>query len=359
MNKKKRYFTVKQLKVLVADCNYLMLIGDRADGKSYSSKSYALEKALESIDNGVCKCQLGYIRRFDKDCKDNVLEPYFADMPISEISKGRYSNITVYRKKIYLGNFDEKTNKPTREVCIGQCFALASAEHYKSLMFPRIQTIIFEEVISQDNKYLTSQEPNKLQHLISSILRDRKGTVILIGNTLSRFNPYYDEWELIDAEHIKLGETRIYNFDGTIIKVHRCDSSKYNSGMFFGKSKGNITQGEYYTESQPHLDGDKKDYDIVHTIVLEYNRFIYLMEFLYNRKEEYYVWYVSPKTTPIKKGTRVISNKFNPSPLYTNDFIGVNAYEKKALEFIELRKVVFSDNLTGTEFYNIIDNFND
>lgn len=359
--KKKEYFSVRELKQLLTkpSCNWLFLLGERANGKSYAVKSYYLSLAFKSIKDGVCYNQFAFIRRFDMESKDSVTEPYFADMPVQEITDNMYTCISVYRKKIYFANIEEATHKVVRGVCIGQCFALSSAEHYKSLMFPRINNIIFEEVVSERNQYITQQEPQRLQQLISSILRDR-GTeegaqVILIGNTLSRLCPYYTELGLVNVENIAENETKIYNFEDTVIKVHRCGSRGFSSGMFFGQAKKNITQGEYTTEQQPHLDGKLEDYNILHSIVVEYSQFKYLMRFLYNPKDCYYVWYVEPKTTPIKDGTRVISNHFNPSPYYTNDFIGINEMEKRALEYIDLRKVVFSDNLTGTEFYNILD----
>lgn len=355
MNKKKKYFTVKDLQLVERGADYIFLLGERANGKSYSVKSKTITEAFNSIKDGICERQIAYIRRFDLDVKDSVTEPYFADVPVQEITKNQYSTISVFRKRIYFANYDENTQKVVRGVCIGQCFALSSAEHYKSLMFPRIQNLIFEEVISEKNQYLTSQEPQRLQQLVSTILRDRKGKVYLIGNTLSRMCPYYVEYGLKGCEDIELGCTKTYKIDDTVIKVHRCNTANYNSGMFFGRAKKNITEGEYLTNSQPHLDGKLEDYNIIHTIVLEYDNFKYLMQFLYNPKDCYYVWYVSPKTTPIKSDTRVISNQFNPSPYYTNDMIGINELEKRALAFIELKKVVFSDNLTGTEFYSIID----
>lgn len=355
--KQKEYFTVKQLKQVAKDCNYLLLLGERGNGKSYAVKSDVLTQAYKSIVEGKCYKQIGYIRRFDMDSKDSKTEPYWADMPVQEITNNEYSCISVFRKKIYFANIDDN-GKPVRGVCIGQCFALASAEHYKSLMYPHITNLIYEEVVSENNQYLTNLEPQRLQQLVSTILRDRVGLVYLIGNTLSRMCPYYTEFGLVGVEDIKLGETKIYKIDDTVIKVHRCKSAKYNSGMFFGRAKKNITEGEYLTNSQPHLDADRKEYNLLHTIILEYNQFKYLMEFLYYPKGAYYIWYVTPKTTPIKPNTRVISNKYNPSPYYTNDFKGINEMERRALYYIELKKVAFSDNLTGTEFYNILDTFN-
>lgn len=353
----KEYMSVKEFIHLLLDkpmCHWLMLVGERSNGKSFVAKSYFIQEAFKSIKEGVCNNQFAYVRRFDRDSKDSVTEPYFADMPVQALTNNQYSSITVYRKHIYLSNHNPKTHKVERGVCIGQCFALASAEHYKSLMYPHINNIVFEEFINEKNQYLF-RECDKFQQLVSTILRDRVGKVVLIGNTLSRLCPWYEECGLVGAEELGLNETRVYNLDGTIIKVHRCDSKGNLSNMFFGNAKKNIAQGEYYTTAQPHLEKKLEEYNIVHQIVLEYNHFKYLMRFIYDPKECCYMWYVEPKTTPIKPNTRVISNQFNASPYYTNGFVPINEMEKRALRYIDLRKVVFNSNLTGTEFYNIID----
>ena len=361
MNRNKgKYFTVTDLKKIEKGCTWLFLIGERANGKSYSVKSKVLKDAFNSIDGKTCKKQFAYIRRFDRDCKDSICEPYFADMPITEITSGLYTMISVYRKRIYFANIDE-TGKVIRGVCIGQCFALSSAEHYKSLMFPNIYTIIYEEVISQDSKYLY-QEPHALQQLISTILRDR-GTeegakVYLIGNTLSRHCPYYNDFGLTNVEKLEMGQSNIYHIDNTVLKVYRTYSRNYNSGMFFGNASKNITKGEYYTEEQPHLKGKIQDYNICHTVVLKYENLKYLLRFLKHKTDNFYVWYIEPKTTPIQDDSRVIALEYNSSLKWTHGFLPLTRNEETAFNMLtKYKKMVFSDNLTGTEFKNILTYF--
>lgn len=355
--RKVKYFSVNDLKKVEKDADYIFLLGERANGKSYAVKSHLLQQAFNNITENKCYKQIGYIRRFDLDCKDSMCEPYFSDMPIQEITKGMYDSISVYRKKIYFGNVNNETGRVDRSVCIGNCYALSSAEHYKSLMYPHITNIIYEEVVSERNQYLYS-EPFKLQQLISTIFRDRKGKVYLIGNTLSRMCPYYNEWGLEDVEKMNQGETIIYKYDNTIIKVHRTKSRDYNSGMFFGLASKNITKGEYTTEQQPHLKGKINDYNIMYEVVLKYNNFRYMMRFLRHKTDNFYVWYVEPKTTPIKEKTRVIALEYNPDVLWTNGFLPLTWSEEQAFKMLLVhKKVVFSDNLTGTEFNNIIHNF--
>ena len=357
-NRKQKYFTVSDLKKIEKECKYLFLLGERANGKSYSVKSYTLKQAFESIENKSCKRQLAYIRRFDLDCKDSICEPYFADMPIQEITNGIYTTISIYRKRIYFANINNDTGKIERGICIGQCFALSSAEHYKSLMFPNIYNIIYEEVISENNQYLY-QEPQKFQQLISTILRDRQGKIYLVGNTLSRMCPYYSEFGLKGIEKIDLGETITYKVDNVVIKVHRCKSRNSNTGMFFGNAKKNIEKGEYITYSKPHLDGKLSDYSIKYTIVIKIDELYYLARFLKHKVKSFYVWYIEPKTTPLHDNTRVISNEYNSSPYWTKGFLPITSMEQRIFNILlKDEKVVFSDNLIGTEFENFITKLN-
>lgn len=357
-NRKKPYLlSVKELRQVEKDCDYLFLIGARGNGKSYCTKSHLLSQAFENIEDGKCFKQLAYIRRYDLDCKDSLLEPYFADMPIQEITNGKYSCISVFRKKIYFANLG-LDGKVKREICIGQCFSLSGAEHYKSLMFPNIYNIIFEEVISQDNTYLYKEVTVKFQQLISTILRNRKGKVYLIGNTLSRICPYYGEFGLTNAENVPIGDYVDYTFEHTKIRVFHVKPTDYNSGMFWGNSAKNITDGEYITENQPHLSDEIIKYDILYTCVLKYDNFKYLLQFLKHKTTSEYVWYVSPKTTDIQKNTRVIALEYNPDLYWTHGFLPFTAREKTIFDMlIKSKMVCFSDNLTGTEFNNIITNF--
>lgn len=349
---KTNYFTENDLKKIEKDCDYLFILGERSAGKSYAVKTRLLKNAYKRIKDNKCYSQFAYVRRFDMDCKDSMCVPYFADMPISTITDGKYTLIDVFRKKIYFANIDEETNKIKRGVCIGQCFSLSGAQHYKSLMFPYIDNIIYEEIISQNNQYLY-KEPSMLQQLVSTILRDRKGRVYLIGNTISRMCPYYREWQLDKVERLEEGHILKYNYNNTCIKIYRTNSRHFNSGMFFGNIGKNITEGEYITEEFPHLKGNIKDYETLYTCVVKVENFMFLLSFL--KKDEIYTWYIQPKTTPIQDKTRVISNEYNSSVYWTHGFLPFTNNEQKIFSKLLLyKKVVYSDNLTGTEFNNIL-----
>ena len=116
-------------------------------------------------------------------------------------------------------------------------FGLSASEHYKSLAFPEIKSIVYEEFIT--NSYYLPDEPKLMLNFMSTVFRHEKGHVYCIGNKVSRINPYFGEWELthIPKQKINTIDTyRVKDEDGneTRIAVYMTHTMKVNSGMFFG-----------------------------------------------------------------------------------------------------------------------------
>lgn len=358
--KKKNYFTVAKLDKLSKDNNadYIFLVGARNNGKSYSVKSRCLQDAYNSIKNGVCEKQLGYIRRFTMDCKDSICEKYFADMPIQELTNNEYTHISIYRKEIFFAVFEN--DKIVRKIKIGDCFALGAAEHYKSLMYPKLFNLIYEEVVSESGKYLY-HESDKLLHLISTLFRDRTGKVYLIGNQLTPICPYYNDWNL-NIDKLDFGQSNIIRIregsEETVIVVHKTEPLDYNDKMFFGRIKKNIVGGEYITDIYPIIDKSIRHFNILYTMVMQYDNFKYTLYFFYNPLHSTHMWYIEPKTTAIKPGVRLITNQNVIGKKVTRKLQPLAPAEQKIFAYLhDHTKVCFSDNLTGTVFNNLLDNF--
>ena len=352
-NKKIQYVKQSDIKKQLSGCDFLLLLGERSNGKSYSSKNLIIRECYKNNKEFI------YLRRYDLDVKDSLCVNYFGDCPIETMTSGEYTCIDVWRKGIYLSNIDEN-GKVKHGQKIGYCHGLSGAEHYKSLAFPDVSYIIYEEVVSQTGRYIFN-EPSALQQYVSTIFRHRKGKVILVGNTISRICPYYNEWDLKIAKQ-KLGTVEDYVFhndngDDTRLKVYLTDTLNYNTGMFFGLPAKNITKGAYDVTEQPHLPKPLTKYKTLYNVVMEYNEFKFLCTLFMDKENNDIVWYVQPKTTEIKAGTRVISNKFYTNPLCTRSFRNpLSATEQKIFNYIYTGKICFSDNLTGTEWNNIIIN---
>lgn len=357
MNKKKMEFvSEKKIGHLLKDAQYLLLLGERSNGKSYAAKSYCINQFLKRNEMFI------YLRRYDLDVKDSVAVNYFSDLPVEQITDGEYTQIDVFRHGIYLANVDPKTLKIKRGKKIGFTQSLSGAEHQKSLQYPDVNNILFEEFLPKNGQYLFD-EPNALQHHVSTILRLRTGKVLLVGNTLTRICPYYSAWGMQNTVKMKLNTVDTYTYPNkegpdTTVKVYRTDSLGFNSGMFFGSSADNIAGGEYETEPQPKLPKNVREYNVIYTMVLQHEYLMFYMQLMQDKEEpNNVVWYVTPKTSPIKPNTRVISTEFSTDPLYSRYLIGLSPNEQQVIDMIKKSKICFSDDLTGTEFNIVLPKF--
>lgn len=348
------------------DANFILIIGQRANGKSFAVKEDLIKRCIESGE------QFAYIRRMKEDCKQYMIQEYFSDIicdskgvnHLLKWSDGKYNTITVDRQSIYLAYMDDD-EKITRGQKLGRMFALSWATHYKSLAFPEITTGVFEEFIT-DGAYLTDSEPRLFMQLVSTIFRERNARIYMVGNTVSKINPYVNEWQLYNIDKQKLGTIDIYkqpytdengNVKDVKIAVYLTHTTKFNSGMFFGNVAKSIVGGMWESKEQPHIKGSIDDYSILYNMVFNYDNVNFLMRFIQSKNDtNNFMWYVTPKTTPIQKNTRVVSNHFIDSPLATIDFCYISPKEKIIFDYIFNKKIVFSDNLTGTEFYQCYDN---
>lgn len=364
---KNRYVSRETLKRI--DARYVVLLGQRSNGKSFAVKELVIKNALEKGE------EFAYIRRNKEDCKQYMVEEYFSDIicdsdgvrHLEEWSKGKYNAISVYQQGIYFANIDEN-GKVTRGQQLGRMFGLSWATHYKSLSFPNITTAVYEEFIIDTTGTFLQNEVKVFMNLISTIFRERKGTVYLVGNTLSRINPFFKEFNLKGIPKQKENSVEFYHYKYKDergkehierIAVYLTHSTNNNSGMFFGNSAKAITSTVWETDEYPHLIGERDEYENIYTVVFEYDNNKFLMEFLKNQHGEY-VWYVTPKTSDIQKGTRVISNQFRMDRYSTTLFKGLNDMEEKIFSFLKTDKIVFLDNLTATEFkqcYSMIRKF--
>lgn len=332
-----------------------LVLGERTNGKSFACKELVIKRAYEKGE------EFGYIRRYEDDCKDYLITSYFTDIIanpngtnyVKEWTNGEYDTIVAYRKSIYFGVTDEETCKVERKQKIGRMFGLSGAEHYKSLSFPNIRTLVFEEWFT-DGYYLPD-EPKKLLGLISTIFRLRTdGVLYCVCNKTSQINPYIGEWGLVNILRQKINTVDIYTVkddDGNETKIvsYMTHTNKFSGGIAFGTASRAIRGGEWETTEQPHLYGHRDDYTLIYTVVFKYDYMLFLCEFLMD-KDGNFTWYITPKTTPIQKDTRVVANGYHFSKLSTIGFTPVNKQEGVIFDMLKQGKVCFMDNLTGTNF---------
>lgn len=349
----KKYYSIDN--ILKKDCEYNIIFGQRSNGKSFAVKHYVGERAIDPNKKFIL------LRRQQVDTTPSANTNYFKDFNHKKIYGEDCIGMQIRGGQIFAvyKHSDKHTKIPVK--LVGYVCSLSSNAHYTGQNFNDVENIVYEEVISR-SIYLNN-EPDILQDFVSTVFRERNdGRVWLIGNTISRLCPYFTKWELKGIPKQKDGTIEIYeqhtdryDDDGneliTRIACERSENIKAESKMFFGQRSKMITEGAWQSDEHPHLERRLETYDILYDIVFEYSKFRYYARYLYDPENECHFWYIEPKTTEIKKGTRVCSDRFYTNDLCTIGLVSLSPEERVILNQISQQNCVFCDNLTGTEFY--------
>lgn len=341
--RKKKYYNIKPL--LKTKAAYMILLGMRANGKSYAAKYEALTKAFQDQVNFV------YLRRWREDIKQANVEAYFSDMPIERITEGQYTYVAAYQSYLYFANVGED-GKIERGRRIGRYCALNEAPRYKSQAFVNYKYIIYEEFIT-DEVYLAN-EPTKLQQFVSTVARLDMLTVLLIGNTMSRVCPYFSEWGLQGTLRQKPGTIEIYHMHydkfQIDIAVENCEVLQRDSNLFFGSAARQIISGEWDVKESPRLPKPYENYDVCYKIDVVFNMFIFKLQLLIDDTGQCLLYIYPGKE--VKKGRRMITDDFKDDVLTTAGFRTESRAEQKMRDCWRQGKVCYSDNLTAADFIN-------
>lgn len=345
---KKQYYSIENL--MKVDSTYKLLIGQRANGKSYQVKLTCLKNAFKNHRHFL------YLRRWEKDIKQDSVSDYFGDMPILQITEGKYTGVTAYQGYLYFYNLSDE-GKIVREEKIGRYCALRLNERYKSQVFENYDYIIYEEFIT-DELYL-DDEPRKLQQFVSTVFRHNKGTVFMVGNTLSRVCPYFSEWCLKGVLRQQPGSIEVYHFhvddDVINVAVEYCQNSNYKNSMFFGQAARQIVSGEWDVDDMNKLPGDQSDYENVYKMLIEYHDFRFCLNLLIDKNGGKIV-FIHPQTTRTKFD-RILTDRFSLNPLISARLVPSRKAEAHIIDCFRQNKVCYSDNLTGTDFKHVNEHF--
>ena len=360
--RKAKYYDISHLLKDYPDAYYYMAFGERSNGKSYSALNYALDRYFKHGE------QFAYIRRFGEDVKKKNLSPLFdahiANGRISELSGGTYSLVDYTGGKFVAMQYDEDTGKITKDIQpMGFAIDLNAMEHHKSVSYPKVTTIIFDEFLSRQG-YLTN-EFVLFMNTLSTIIRDRTNVVIfMIGNTVNKFCPYFTEMGLTHIKDQQPGTVDVYTYADTGLKVvvEYCDPISKKGGKhsdvyfaFDNPQLKMITTGAWEIAIYPHLENRYRPKDVAHQFFIVFDDTILHCELVATDTE--YFMFVHPKTTPIKDENEDIvytnkpSGKWNYRVGITNQTDQLSIVVRK---MIAENRVFYSDNETGEVLRNYI-----
>lgn len=359
----KRYYDIRKLMNDYPDGIYYVVIGERSNGKTYSSLDQALEKNAQTGE------EFAYIRRFGEDIRPknlgNLFNAHMENHRIEEIYGGQYNQVEYKSNKFTLTRImeDGKNDPDVEPRIIGRSFDLNSMEHYKSISFPRITTIIFDEFLSRMG-YLTN-EFMLFQNALSTIIRDRNNVkIIMLGNTVNKYCPYFSEMGLKHVNEQKQGTVDVYRYgsSGLEVIVEYCESTSKHGGKasdiyfaFDNPQLKMITTGSWEIGIYPHIPCSYKPKDVIQEFFIEFEH--ELLHGLILAPPGYHPFvFLHPKTTEIKKDTDyVYTTQPTASPFRMQ---GLTRQNDKLSKFIKQAiaegRIFYATNETGEIFRNFL-----
>ena len=357
---KVKYYNLQN--ILSKKCVYNIIFGERSNGKTYSVLKYALEQ-FEKTGG-----QLAIVRRWKEDIigrrASDIFNAINENNEVEKITKGKYTGVTYYASKFYLCNYDEN-GKPVYNIetdCFAYSFALSEMEHNKSISYPKITTIMFDEFLTK-HVYL-QDEFILFMNTISTIVRQRSNVIIfMLGNTVNKYCPYFEEMGLKHIKEMVQGSIDVYTYGESELKVavEYCAniSKQKKSNLYFAFNNPKlhmITNGAWELDIYPHLPIKYKPKDIIFYYFIVFGGNTYQCEVIQDKNGEMFT-YIHIKTTELKDNTKdlIYTLDYNYGLNYNrNIYKPISELQKRLLWFFQTDRVFYQSNEVGDSISNYL-----
>ena len=237
-----KFYDIRRLFAAYPNCQYYVVIGERSNGKTFSALDYCLENYINKGET------FAYVRRFAEDTKKSMMNQMFSGHEnmgrVVGITNNEWTGIDCTASTFRFMRQDEERKTPTYSDPIGYVFSIAQSQRYKSISYPTVTTIVFDEFMSRQG-YLPN-EFAQFTELLSTIIRQRENIrVILLGNTVNKYCPYFEQMGLNHVSEQEQGTTEIYSYGNSDLKV-AVEYCKHEKG-----TKGGLT---YFAFDNPQLE---------------------------------------------------------------------------------------------------------
>lgn len=356
LGKKNGFYNLKNL--LSKNATYNVAFGERSNGKTFAVLEYSIEQW------NVDRSQFAYVRRWKEDTIGKRASDLFGGIlkenKVSKITHGKYQGVYYWNGKFYMCNYDENGKAVfADDDILGYTFALSETEHNKSISYPNITTIFFDEFLT--NHLYLNDEFVLFMNTISTIVRRRTNVkIFMMGNTVNRFCPYFAEMGLTHVQKMKQGDIDIYSYgdSGLTVAVEYAEStqSKKENNYYFAFENPKlqmITGGAWELGLYPHLPVKYKPSDVMYTYFIVFNGQTFQCEIV--RVNNNAFTFVHLKTTPIRDNELVYCLDEHYESNYNKNVLKPkNKLQERIKWFYVHDKVFYQDNETGNTIENYL-----
>lgn len=358
-DKNEKYYSLDR--ILKAEAEYNLIIGERSNGKTYAALKHGIKK---HVNSGYHE-QTAIIRRWKEDLKvrraQSMFDAIVENGEIERMTGGKFSNVVYTTGRWYLSNYDDELEKHiTAPEPFAFSFALSDMEHDKSTSYPKIKTIVFDEFLTR--RYYLPDEFILFINTLSTIIRQRGDVkIFMLGNTVNKYSPYFKEMGLTNVKNMEQGTIDVYEFGKLKIAVEYADNTskkkKSNKYFAFNDSAGvnMVINGAWELDIYPHLKTSFNKSDILFIYFIEFNDRLLQCEIVQTDTELF--TYIHEKTTPIQNPETdiIYSLKHHEQANYRRRLLSkATKMDKKIAMFYAQEKVFFQNNEIGDVVRNYI-----
>ncbi len=253
------YYTFDKVWSFNAVFNFV--VGARGLGKTFGAKKFVIKDAIKRGNQFI------YLRRYRTEL--NGRGTFFADIEqeFPDYDLRVNGNVAEYAP---IGTRDEKKRKWT---IMGYFVSLSTAQTQKSIAYPKVKTIIYDEfIIEKGALHYLPDEAIAFNNFFSTVDRWKDKTrVLFLANSVSIMNPYFLEYDIKPDEEGEFVQRR----DGFIL-CHFVDSELFGTAVYRTKFGKFIAGSEYadYSVGNQFKDNhdamlDTKSSNAVYTYTLE------------------------------------------------------------------------------------------
>lgn len=350
---KSKFWDIRPIKSIPAQ--YRIVYGERSNGKTYGVLKDLISSYLERDE------QFAYVRRWPDDIKARKMQQLFDTIcrngEVTKLSGGKWNGIKYQYGKFYMiaTNGEETV---TDDTPLAFTFSISAMEHDKSISYPGIKHILFDEFISRQ-AYIPD-EFQLFMNVLSTLIRERDDVDIwMLGNTVSKDCPYFREMGLKHIYQQQAGTIDNYTYKKNgqelLIAVEytkNIASKKSDKYFIFDNPKMEmITGGAWELAIYPHLFEKYRKKQVCYEFFIVYRDVILHCEMIEGHKGLFI--YVHLKTTPLHDNEEDLIYSVEPSG-HRNRRIDITRpeynIEKRIYQMIMNEKICFQDNEIGEVF---------
>lgn len=352
--------------ILHEQAHYNLIIGERSNGKTYSVLLYIIRLYAKKGFQGAL------LRRMQEDFVGkrgaSLFNPLIENGEIEKATNGEYDNVYYYASRWYFCRYKttEKGNieRITDPKPFMYGFAISQMEHEKGNGYPDVKTIVYDEFITR-MAYLRD-EFVLFMNTLSTIIRNRDDVkIFMLGNTVNKYCPYFDEMGLRHIKDMRQGEIDVYQLkhvSGKTLKVAVEYCKPFEKGKrsdfyfaFDNQKLEMITSGIWEIDIYPHCPYKYKPKNVLFTYFIEFDDSLLQCEIV--QVDDVCFTFIHRKTTPLKNPDNelIFSTRYDARVNWrrkiTKPHMGV---ERKIVEFFATDKVFYQDNEVGEIIRNYL-----